>query len=457
MAEENGAERTSLETCEADVEAPRPIVVRRTRTFESFGHRDFSLFWGGSLLSNMGSWMQTAALGLVVWSFRSSELDLGIVNFMTGIPVLVLALPAGLLADRVDRRKLLMAVQAVLLVQATALGVLFHTGHLSSRTPVLSLVYVSALGLVGGIASALTFPAWQSLLPDLVPRKSLLNAIALNSAQFQGARLLGPLAAGGILLLGADYGQVFYVNAASFLFVIGALWFIRPHPSNDGLPGSRAHTHARVADGHREGPWATLTAGMRYARANRTVGTLIITTAVMTVFGMPFLMLLPAIADKVLGHPEVGYTYLMSANGAGALVGALVVASLPHTVKRERLIPLVLAGMAVLLIALGLSRSFWLSMVLSVFAGAAFLGTNSLTNTTIQAAAPGHLRGRVMALFVMSFMGIMPISAIIFGAIGKAIGPANAVLVGAVVLLGWALVLIARPSLLGPAGEAGLA
>jgi MFS family permease len=443
----------SLETREADVEvAPTSEVVSRGGTFESFRYRDFSLFWAGAFVSNTGSWMQNYALAIVVYSLRRSELDSGLVNFVSGIPVLFLALPGGALADRVDKRRLLIVSQAIMLLQATALGILYSTGHLTSQNAVASLAWIAALGLLGGVMSALTFPAWQSLLPDLVPKKALLNAIALNSAQFQSARLLGPLAAAGLVLLGAGMGQIFYVNAASFLFVIAALWAIRPHPSHaeETAAADARHASGRPADMARESSWRTLTAGLRYARENRTIGVLIGSTAVMTIFGMPYMMLLPAYADKVLGGGKTETAYLMAANGLGAVIGALVVAGLRRNTRRERLIPLTLVAFSLLLIAFSLSTSLALSLVISAFAGASVLTINSLTNTSIQAAVPGQIRGRVMALFIMAFMGLMPVSSLIFGPIGEAIGPAKAILGGAVVLLGWSIYLVARPSLLTP-------
>lgn len=447
MTEETESQRLErLETIEADTEVPRPSVVRRSNTFESFAFRDYTLFWSGALVSNMGSWMQNYALAIVVYSLRRSEFDSGMVQFVSGVPVLLLSLPAGALADRVDKRKLLIWSQLVLLAQAVALGVLYSRGALSANGALLALVWIGLLGLLGGVMSALTFPAWQALLPDLVPKDTLLNAIALNSAQFQSARLLGPLAAAGLVLLGAGMGEIFYVNAATFLFVIAALWAIRPRPNEVSAEQASGGSHRP-----HEGSWKTLTAGLRYAIEQRVVGILILSTAVMTIFGMPYMMLLPAFADKVLmgaGGGKAYTAYLMAANGFGAVFGSLLVASLPKTVKRERLIPVSLGIFALLLIAFSLTRHIAVAMVVSALAGAGVLTVNSLTNTSIQAAVPQRLRGRVMALFVMSFIGLMPVSSLIFGTVGKAIGPANAILAGALVLALWAIVLVANRRLL---------
>ena len=451
-------ERERLEQLEADVAEPTGDVVRRGGTFESFRFRDFSLFWAGAFVSNTGSWMQNYALAIVVYGLRRSEFDSGMVNFVSGIPVLFLALPAGALADKVDKRRLLIVSQFVMLLQASALALLYTSGHLTPTNAIPSLLWIGGLGLLGGVMSALTFPAWQSLLPDLVPRDALLNAIALNSAQFQSARLLGPLAAAALVLAGAGMGEIFWVNAGSFLFVIAALWAIEPHASHAGegahgaAAGFSAKHDGRAEGAPRESSWHTLTAGLRYARENPFIGVLVGSTAVMTIFGLPYMMLLPAYADKVLGGGAAETAYLMAANGLGAVVGALIVASLPRNTRRERIIPGTLSAFALLLIAFSLSRVMWLSLVISALAGACVLTVNSLTNTSIQANVPGRLRGRVMALFIMAFMGIMPVSSLIFGPIGQVIGPARAILGGAVVLLGWGVFLMVRPGLLAGHG-----
>ncbi len=448
-----GLEAQTLAT-EADVAAPPQATGRQHGVFESFRHRDFTLFWSGALVSNVGSWMQMYAFGIVVYGFRRSSFDLGLVNFLAGVPVLFLALPAGAIADRVDRRHMLILIQVVLLLQAAALGALYNAGLLSSSDPAGSLVRISLLGFAGGVFMAFMAPAFQSMLPDLVPRRLLMNGIALNSAQFQSARLLGPLAAAALVLAGAGMGEVFYVNAASFLFVIAALWAIRlrtgaghgrPDPAAAGAPGDRSA-------GWRLDSWHQLTAGLRYARQDRVVGLLILSTAVMTVFAFPYMTLLPAIVGTSLGlsgrELSRAVAFVMAANGLGALAGALVVAGLPAGVGRNRLIPFTLAALAVLLAAFSLSRWLPLTLALSTLAGAALLASSSLTNTSIQLAVPGHLRGRVMALFVLAFMGMMPISSILSGLLGQRIGPAGAVMVGAVILLAWSAVLLARPELL---------
>jgi MFS family permease len=439
-------------TIEADTVLPPAALVRRgwvASTFESFRYRDFALFWSGALVSNVGTWMQNAALALVVYSFQASRaaFNTGIVQGLAGLPVLFLAIPAGAVADRVDRRKLLIWIQVVLLLQAAAIGVLYDTKVLSSSQPLLSLVLVSTLGLIGGIFVAFQGPAFQSILPDLVPRESLMNGIALNSAQLQSSRMLGPAIVGGMVLIGAGLGLVFYINALSFLFVIAALLAIRTRVEFHAGHGTEAVHGATEPNS----TWETLTAGVAYAREHSAIGLLILTTAFLVFFGFPYMIILTAIiharfASAGTQQVQQLYSLVYMFNGMGALVGSLAIAGLRATIKRSRIIPLTLLAFAALLIAFSFAPSLPLMAVCSVLAGAAYISTSSLIMTSIQAAVPGHLRGRVMALFMMAFMGVMPLAAFAFGPLGQAIGPDRAVLVGAVVLFAWATVLILRPS-----------
>ncbi len=335
--------------------------------------------------------------------------------------------------------------------QAIAFGILYVTGHLGPSTPLSSLALVSLLGVIAGVCTALSFPAWQAIIPDLVPRDGLMNAIALNSAQFQSARMLGPLAAAAVLLVaGAVTGiaDVFWINAISFLFVIGAVWAMHVQPHAILSPEAAARKR-------REGAWTSLTKGVRYARTHRLIGALIASTAVMSFFGMPYVVLLVQLADKVLGFHSVtaytnAYNFLLAATGGGAVIGALIVASLRHSVRRERLMRWSILATAVMLIAFAFTPWLWLSLVLSALVGACVLTTNSLANTSVQAYVPHELRGRVMSVYIMCFLGIMPISALVFGGIAQLLGPTAAIAGGAVVLLAWSLVLFARPSLLTP-------
>lgn len=421
------------QTLQADAAgAPRNILLR-IRTFDSFRHRDFSLFFAGALVSNVGSWMQMTALGWLVFELTKRSSTLGMVNFLGGAPVFFMAVFTGIAADHLDRRMILIATQVVLAVQAGLFGWLAGTAHVT-------MAWVYGLSLMGGVASAFMSPAFQAMTPDLVPRESLMNAIALNSAQFNAARLLGPMAAAGVIFAfgGSQTGgiaEIFWVNAVSFLFVIWALAIIRPRQHAPKKDAGTSPTHA-------------LLAGVRYAVHHRRVWTHLLSAAMLTIFGMPFATLLPAITRTALHMGARGYTALLASNGLGALVGALGVASLPSTIRRETLVRYALVVMSLGAIALSFSRSVFLSAAVLVVMGAAFLTSVSSINTNIQTSVPPHLRGRVMSLFVMAFMGMMPFGALAFGALGDVVGPTQAVLIGAVVLLAWAGALLVRPQLL---------
>lgn len=421
-------------TLEADVSSPPRRILRGLGTFESFGYRDYRYFFFGALLSNIGTWTQTVALGWVIYALTRSSSAIGVVNFLSGIPIIFLTLFAGTLVDHTDRRVLLIRAQVLLMLQALAFAYLNHTGHIT-------IAWIYALTLVGGIVGALIMPAWQAVIPNLVPRSSLLNAVALSSAQFNAARFLGPAVTAVIMAAFAaneDLGitMVFVVNALSFLFVIYALSIIRPTQT---IP-DRAHGRSRGA----------LTAGLAYVRQHRHVAMHLMTASMLVIFGMPFMTLLPAIAVEALGLGGTGYSGLMGSNGFGALVGALAVASLPRSVRRERIIRDSMLVMALAAIALSFSRSYALSSLLLVVMGASFLACVSSINTNVQVAVPDHLRGRVMALYVMAFMGMMPFGALGFGALGDLIGATNAVLAGAIVMLGWAVYNALHPRLLCP-------
>ncbi len=435
-------------TIEADTEVPPAALVRAgwfANTFASFRHRDFSLFWSGALVSNIGSWMQNAALVIVVYGLAPKQASLyaGLVTFISGAPVFFLAIPAGDIADRFDRRKLLIIIQFVLLAQAFALGLLYDSHVLTPSRPIASLAMVAGLGLIAGVFTAFMMPAFQSLLPDLVPRESLMNAIALNAVQFQSSRMFGPMIVSAMVLAGAGMGLIFYANAASFVFVILALLAIRPRAAFDPEAAAK-HTKSDETVMQRVG------AGIKYARENRAVGMLILSTAMLTIFGFPYMTLLAAIVAENLGGTvaQVGRAtaVIMAFNGLGALLGALGVASLPATTPRNRVIPYTLLAFASFVVMFSLAHVEWTMALFSVLAGAGLMATNSLAMTSIQSAVPGYLRGRVMALFVMAFVGIMPFSALVFGPVGQVIGPDRAVMIAGTVLVAWALLLVARPA-----------
>jgi MFS family permease len=430
LSDTNGQDNGTNETYSLEAQSEViPPSQRGKNPFTSLRYRDYRFFWMGALVSNVGTWMQSVAVGWVVYDLSKEgnpSFTLGAINFLNFLPITLLTLFAGVFADRVNRKRLIIVAQVLLMLQALALARLTQIGDAS-------IIIIGGLVFFAGIITALVFPAWQAIMPDIVPRESLLNAIALNAAQFNSARLVGPLL-GGLVFAAYGASQVFYINALSFLFVILALALIRPK--------QQRHTPSG------QGALRTFTAGMRYARENIHVGWTLISVFMLSMFGMPYITLMPVFAAQVLGRDASGYSVLMAASGLGAVFGALFVASMPHTVGRDRLIRWGLSGMGVSLLLFSLSRNFYLSLAFSALAGFSFLTGMSAATTGVQASTPARLRGRVMALFVLCFLGMQPFSAIVFGSLGELIGVPAALGTGAISLALYAAFHYARPALL---------
>ncbi len=422
----------SAASLEIEAEAPDADVGGRlvrwgSRTTEAFTVRDYRLLWLGAFLSNVGTWLQLVALGWLVVQLGGTAATLGVVNFASMVPVFFLSVFAGAMADRVDRKRLVIWTQVGMGIMALALGVL-------TSLRLVTVPLATGLVFISGTFTAFSFPAWQAMIPDVVPRKMLMNAIALNSAQFNGARLVGPAIA-GLIVVWFGVAGCFYLNALSFLFIILAMLAIHP-----------AQKEPRRGEG---GPWQTLTGGLRYAYHERAVGMILMTVAAVTVLGMPYSTLMPLIA-KQLGVGAGGLGFLMAAGGLGAVLGATGVAGLPYGTRRERV---ALAGLGLLgasLVALGFSSSYAMDLALLPVVGASFMAVVSSLNTSLQSSVPQELRGRIMALFVLAFMGIMPFSSLAFGFLAEYTGTGVAIAIGGGLLLLYGVPLVARPGLLRP-------
>ena len=410
-------------TIEAEVSSPEAALIERgfapARLLSSFKYRDYRFFWSGALLSNIGTWMQMIALGWLVLMMTNSAFYVGLVNFTANAPVFFIVLFAGVAADRLDRRNLIIWTQTVMMILAFVLAFLTSAHRIN-------IPLIVAITLATGVSTAFNFPAWQAIISDIVPRKDLLNAIALNSAQLHSARFVGPALAGIVLgVWGA--ASNFYLNAFSFLAVILALLAIRPQKIEkpDTKKSIRAH----------------FMRGFHYAWRRPVIITLLSTTGLITLFGMPFVALMPIFARDILKAGAKGFGFLLAANGFGALVGALTVAYLAHTVRRETLIKIGATLFGVFLILFALSHNFWLSMIFLAGVGGSFLMTTSSINTSLQHLTPGEMRGRIMSMFVWAFLGIMPFGALIFGAIAEKFNAPLAVLIGGSVCVLTGLVL----------------
>jgi MFS family permease len=390
----------------------RPLdVPTPPRAFSALRHRNFRVFYFGQLLSLTGSWMQTTAQGWLVLELTNSALRLGIVTAVTSIPTLLFTLWAGDLADRHDKRRIILIAQCVALSAALALAVLTGTERIT---------YGALLVFVLGTASAFEIPTRQAFFVDLVGPADLPNAIALNSAAFNATRIVGPGLAGAVIAT-AGVAACYAANAVSYIAVITGLLMMR-------LPAftPAARTTSTIEN---------IREGLAYIRSDRLVRTLVWLVAGMSVTALPYLMLLPVFARDVLRVGAPGLGSLMAATGSGALVAGVALASGRLRLPRGRLILGATTCSALLLIAFSQSRSYPLSLVLLALTGFCMILNNASVNALLQSRVPDRLRGRVMSVYVFMFIGMTPLGALQGGALARWFGAPAALTAGACTLL----------------------
>lgn len=384
-------------------------------------------FLGGVFVANVGSWMQSTAQGWLVLQLTNSPGLLGLTSAVGTFPILFLSLLAGVLADRVDRRRLLVATSVGSALVAGLLALLVLSG-------LVAFWHVLVLVLMAGVAQALSTPASQALVSSLVGREAIGNAVALSAAQFNLSRIIGPalagvaIAAGGIAVaIGA--GFVAYVVLA---IVLATLPMVQP----------AAMVRAEA------GLWANLMDGIRYARRDESVALLVLLAAVPALFVLNYLVLLPVYARDILGIGAPGLGVLTAGIGVGALGGALLVAVLRPSGGSGRLVLLGLAGASVALIVFALSRFVPLSVLALALLGACQVTYYTTTNTLIQVMVPARLRGRVLSLYILTSWGFMPLGNLIAGAVAEQLGATIALVGGGLLTLAIVgIVAVARPSL----------
>jgi MFS family permease len=394
-------------------------------TFAAFEHRNYRLYWFGNLASLIGTWMQNIATGWLVLTLTNSPFFVGLNSTLAWLPAWVVSLPAGAMADRFDKRKLMIGTQTVLAVFALVLAVLYWT-H------VLTIYHVLVISCLSGFAATMNGPIAQSLVPDLVGRKNVLNAIALNNAMFNSARIIGPAIA-GVLLGTIGAGGCFGINSASFLAIIGALWVIR-------LPPHEPH-------GPLESVWQQILTGLRFVKGHRDIRTLVVLTAVFSSFGMIYLPLMPVFARDVFHSGAREYGVMMTCVGIGAVVGGLTLATVSKTHHKGVILILGTCGIGLLSVALSLVRDVRLALPLIALIGFCQTSITSLMNTLIQTIAPEHLRGRALSVYMLAFNGMFPLGCLLGGAIAQKFGAPAATLVGGcAVLVSLAAVSVLAPS-----------
>jgi MFS family permease len=372
------------------------------------------LFFGGQLISLIGTWMQSVAQAWLVYKLTGSAVMLGFVGFSGQIPVFLFASIGGAIADRHNRHRIIIITQTVAMLLAFALAALTLTNRVQ-------VWHVFALASLLGVTNALDIPTRQAFVVDMVSRDDVMNAIALNSFMVNGARIIGPAIA-GVLITTIGEGWCFLANAVSYIAVIVGLLLMKIKVQRHvTLPGSTL---------------ASIIEGFRYVRHTRPVRALLLLLGVVSLIGMPYVVLMPIFADRILRRGASGLGLLMGASGVGALVGALSLAARQGIRGLGRWVAFSAAGFGTGLILFSLSRWFGLSIVLLLPVGFSMMIQMASSNTLIQAMVPDNLRGRVMAVYSIMFMGMAPFGALLAGALAHSLGaPATVAICGAVCIV----------------------
>jgi MFS family permease len=393
---------------------------RLSEMFRALRHRNFRLFWSGAFLSNVGTWMQAGAQGWLVLQLSNSPFWLGVDAFMATAPGLVLTLAGGVFADLVDRRKLLIYSQVVAGLSAFALGTL-------QVTHVVTLPMVLGLTFVTGCCMSIAGPSYLALVFDLVGREDLANAIALNSSQFQLSRVLGPALFGaGVKAFGL--AGCFFANGVSFVAVVVGLAMVR---FNDTRKPKGAHDRS-IRD--RKAFMRDLADGFRYVRHRPRVSLLLLISAFTSLFGAPYLSMMPVFARDIFHLGETGLALLMGTAGAGALFGALFLAFLGDFRHKGLFVLGGAFGFGVCLSFFSLSTRLPVSLIFLFALGFAIVCSVALSNTLLQTLVTDEMRGRVMSMFMLSFIGAMPIGNLIAGVASHRFGVPHTMATGGLII-----------------------
>jgi MFS family permease len=391
------------------------------RGLRALSHRDYRLFWFGQALSRIGTWMQSVGQAWLVLEITGSPFKLGVISTLQFTPVLAFSFLAGVISDRMSKRRLIMIAQIVMMVQASVLTLLVWSGHITYW-------HVAVLAAVYGIANSVDMPARQSYVVELVGKDDLMSAIALNSAVFNSARIIGPAIA-GLLIAAFGVGTAFFINALSFIAVLVALAAMRIEGAP--RPGARATVREEVME------------GVRYAVRTPSITLVLSLLLFVSFFVINFNVVVPLLARDALNQGAHGYGLLMSSLGVGAVLGALGVASAG---LRRPSMPLVLVAAIVASVGvftLSLVGSVPLAAAVLMVTGVAQIIFTSSVNSTIQITVPDTMRGRMMSLYVFVFVGVTPFGSFLMGTLAESFGIKTACAVGGALGLTAVLVLAA--------------
>ncbi|MGZ4787223.1 MAG: MFS transporter [Terriglobales bacterium] len=389
--------------------ATNSVASRWKTTFRALKHRNFQLFFSGQLISLIGTWMQTIAESWLVYRMTGSSVLLGSIAFASQIPVFLFAPLGGVAADRFSRHRVVIATQ----VSAMILALTYATLILTNRITIKEIFVLASLL---GVVNAFDIPARQAFMVEMVGREDLMNAIALNSSLFNGARIVGPAVA-GMLIAKIGEGWCFFANGVSYVAVITGLLMMR-------LPNVERR-RSRSQTGH-------IIEGFRFVRNNTPIRDILLLLGVISLVAMPYAVLMPIFADRILHGGARGLGILMGATGVGALLAALTLAARSGLRGLGRFVGVAAVCFGVSLIAFSQSKIFLLSVILLVPVGYSMMLETTSSNTLIQAMVPDELRGRVLAVYTMMFMGMAPLGSLFAGLIANRLGAPLTLSIGGV-------------------------
>jgi predicted MFS family arabinose efflux permease len=407
------------EALESESQVPQG---RLSRTFSALRYRDFRLLWIGAFLSTTGTWMQTIAQGWLVLDMTGSPFLLGVDGFLATGPMIIFSLFGGVIADRVERRKIMLLSQYLQMTFALILATLIWAGNVK-------VWHIFLLSFLTGSAQSFSGPAYISLLPLLVKREDVPNAIAMNSMQFNLARVIGPIFAGAALVAWGP-AICFTVNGFSFLAVIVALLMIRS-------PGPKTPDESK-------GLFDDMKEGFRFVTSRPKLQKLTFLAFAGTFLGMPIITFLPVVAKSIFGLQANGYAWMMTTYGVGSVTGALLIAATAHAARKGKLALALQLLFACLLIGFAFSRSLPLSLVIAYFAGVCIVGVIALYSSLVQLTASDDMRGRVMSIFMLAFRGGMPLGNLLAGYVAQRWSITVALAMNGAVLASVAMFFIAR-------------
>jgi predicted MFS family arabinose efflux permease len=401
----------------AQIRVTEPHKGRVHLMFRALSNRNYRIFWIGTLLSNIGSWMQAVAQGWLVLQLTNSPFWLGFDGFITTVPGLLLPLIGGVIADQMDRRVLMLYTQAIAGLNALVLGILIATGTVE-------LWMVLLLSFITGCTMAISSPAYQAMTVDYAGREHMANAIALNATQFQFGRVIGPTFA-GFAMTAFGLAGCFFANAFSYVAVVWALMKLKGEPE-DKLKKASVGLVRKL--------WGNLVEGFRYVLKRPRVFTLLSISATINLFGVPYITFLPVIARDRLGMGEKGFALMMGVAGLGAFLGALFLAFSSDFRRKGLYLIFSALAFALCLIGFSLERSPVLSMLLLTGVGFSIVNSIATVNTLLQQLVIDQMRGRVMSLFVLSTLGTMPIGNLTAGIAASNFGAPATLAVGGVII-----------------------